>query len=216
MLPASTSAPGVDAAFANGNDALVLVFLLKSMIAPNHLPLHLTAVAIALSALATPALSQQQPQTPPTNNGEATTDGWRGYLAINYKGGRFVMPYSRIVSVSRHEFIVDGGGKVYELTIDTTGSVIARFYYLETTLANVPLSSAKILNNRLEDLTKRAEQRTGQDARSVVKHYPDTTHARTVEFNVANQSHLDRIYDHIIREWIEENGRGAPRTLRFD
>jgi len=141
--------------------------------------------------------------------------GPRGFLSINYKGGRFVMPFRSIVSISRHEFLVDGGGKVHELTVDTNGSVIARYYYLSTVLENNPLNAAQIVNNRMKKLENTAKNRTGEDTRAVVKHYPDTTHAKTVEFNVSSLEHLERIYDHIYQDWVVRNAKGDGRTLRI-
>ncbi len=165
------------------------------------------------------AAQGQAPQTSnnPNNSEEeaSTADGWRGFLSIDYHGGRFVMPYSRIVSISQHDYIVDGGGRVYELTIDTSGAVVARFYFLESMLENNPLKAGQIINNRIKDITSRAEDKSGQDARSVIKHYPQTTHAKMVEFNVSSRSHLSTIFNHVTREWIEEGGKAPGRTLKF-
>lgn len=162
------------------------------------------------------------PATPPSSNPSSTDDaagaevvsGPRGFLSIDHKGGRFLVPFHKIVSVSRHDFMVDGGGMVHELTIDTEGSVIARYYYLESPLENNPTNAAQILNNRLEKVRGMVEDRTGQDTRVVIKHYPDTTHAKTVEFNVSSTEVLERIYRHIYDDWVERNGKGDGRTLK--
>ncbi|RFC48739.1 MAG: hypothetical protein DVB23_000432 [Verrucomicrobia bacterium] len=148
-----------------------------------------------------------------TNNANAVPEGWRGFLSISYKESRFVIPYSRIVSVSRAQFVIDGGGKVDEVTVDTTGGVVARFYYLESLTENNPLNAVQIINNRAQKLSELAEKRTGEDGRQVVKHYPDTTHAKTVEFNLSQKSQLDAIFNHITRKWIDEGGDGPAQTL---
>ena len=178
---------------------------------------------VMLALVAGLMLVEAQAQNPPqggggggSNPGGATVDGWRGFLSINYKGGKFVMPYARIVSVARHDYLVDGAGRVHELTVDTNGTVIARYYFLESGLDDSPIKAVGIINNRLEKTGKLLEKRTGVDRREVVKHYPDTTHAKTVEFNVSEKEHLDAIYSHITHEWIEEGGRGAGRTLKFE
>jgi hypothetical protein len=117
--------------------------------------------------------------------------------------------------VSRAQFVIDGGGKVDEVTVDTTGGVIARFYYLESLTENNPLNAVQIINNRAQKLSELAEKRTGEDARQVVKHYPDTTHAKTVEFNLSQKQQLDAVFNHITRKWIDENGNGPAETLKL-
>ncbi|MEM7013456.1 MAG: hypothetical protein AAF585_18445, partial [Verrucomicrobiota bacterium] len=178
-------------------------------------------IPAVLAVLAAPSIGlAQQNQGQNTHNnhddGETTTSGWRGYLSIDYYGNKFIMPYSRIVSISSAEYLVDGGGKVIEFTIDTTGQVSARFYYLDTMLGDTNLNAPNIINNRLKDIQGRAENKTGVDTRRVVKHYPDTTHAKTIEFNLYAKEHIDVLMNHITHEWIEEGGRGSGRTLRFE
>lgn len=173
-------------------------------------PLILSLLAAALLLPHTVSAQNQN------NNQPAVVDGWRGYLSIQQKDGHFVVPYTRIVSVTRHEYLVDGGGKVSEVTIDTAGSVIARYYYLETILGDSSLNAGSIIENRIKETENAVNKKTGVDTRPVIKHYPTTTHAKTVEFNLSNKADLGRIYDHIIHEWIEEGGRGNGRTLKID
>lgn len=172
------------------------------------------AVSI-LSAQTSPAAAPAQPSSNESSAGAEVVSGPRGFLSIDYKGQRFLVPFHSIVSLSRHDYMVDGAGMVHELTIDTQGSIIARYYYLESLLENNPTNAAQILNNRLEKLRGMAEERTGQDTRVVVKHYPDTTHAKTVEFNLASMEQLDRIFAHIYDDWVEHNGKGDGRTLKI-
>jgi len=176
------------------------------------IPLYLSLLA---AILLPQSLSAQAPNNN-NNNEPEVQQGWRGYLSIQQKDGHFVMPYSRIVSVTRHEYLVDGGGKVSEVTIDTTGSVIARYYFLESLAGETSLNSGKIIDNRIREIENSVNKKTGIDTRPVIKHYPDTTHARTVEFNLSDKGDLKKIYDHIIHEWIEEGGRGAGRTLNVN
>lgn len=180
---------------------------------------HLISCALFLAGLS-PLAAQNTPgtnSTNSTNNGSnpstTTPEGWRGFLSITHGGSRFVIPYSRIVSVSRAQFVIDGGGKVDEVTVDTTGGVVARFYYLESLTENNPLNAVQIINNRAQKMSELAEKRTGEDARQVVKHYPDTTHAKTVEFNLSQKSQLDTLFNHITRKWIDEGGNGPAQTL---
>jgi len=175
-------------------------------------------LGIALTVLCLPRGDAQTPgpnQPPGNPQGTQAPEGWRGFLSIDYQGGRFVMPYGHIVSISRASFLIDGGGKVHEVTIDTSGGVIARYYFLESLLENNPLNAAQIVNTRMKNLGSLAEERSGESARQVIKHYPDTTHAKTVEFNLSKMEHLDAIFSHVTRKWIDEGGRGQAETLRF-
>jgi hypothetical protein len=193
--------------------------------APDRIPrsvpamkFHAVFLGLAVSLLSLPRLGAQNPapgQPPATPQGTQAQEAWRGFLSIDYRGGRFVMPYAHIVSISRASFLIDGGGKVHEVTIDTQGGVIARYYFLESLLENNPLNAAQIVNARMKSLGNLAEQRTGEEARQVIKHYPDTTHAKTVEFNLTHLEHLDAIFGHVTRKWIDEGGRGPAETLRF-
>jgi hypothetical protein len=167
-----------------------------------------------ISLLSATGLFAQSGTTNSTTPGTTNPPrGWRGFLSITYKEGRFVMPYSRIVSVSRAQFLLDGGGKVDEVTIDTTGGVVARFYYLESIADNNPLNAVQILNNRAQKLSEMAEKRTGEDARQVIKHYPDTTHAKEIEFNLIQKAQLDTLFNFITKKWIDEGGTGPEETL---
>jgi len=173
----------------------------------------------ALSLLATPCFVHAQTPAPSggnTSQADAQTlQGWRGFLAISHREGRLVMPYSRIVSVSRAQFVIDGGGKVDEVTLDTTGGVVARFYFLESLSENNPLNAVQIINNRAQKLNDLVEKRSGEETRQVIKHYPDTTHAKTVEFNLSSKADLDTLFDFITRKWVEEGGNGSAETLKL-
>ncbi|MFT5468539.1 MAG: hypothetical protein ACI8UO_003649 [Verrucomicrobiales bacterium] len=179
---------------------------------------HLRLLLPLILALPVAASAQNPNTTTPAaqGTGDSVVDGWRGYLSIDYYGNKFIIPYARIVSISQAEYLVDGGGKVIELTIDTTGQATGRFYFLDTVLADTPLNAGQIVNNRVKGIQNRVGDKTGIDTRAVVKHYPDTTHAKTIEFNVRAKGHLKVLLDHITHEWIEEGGRGDGRTLRFE
>ena len=140
--------------------------------------------------------------------------GWRGILSIDYKQKNFIVPYSRIVSVSQHEFLIDGGVVVREVTVDTAGQVVARFYHLETNIANSSLEAAKNLTELVKDSFAQKVAPGGGTSAPVIKHYPAATHAKTVEFSVADKEHLQLIFEYITRKWLTENGRGDAEVLR--
>ncbi len=167
--------------------------------------------ALAISALAFlpgPGYAQDD------DNGEE--QGINGFWEVELDGGRFVVRLDTISSVSQHQYLVDGA-RVYEVTVDTTGSQAARFYYLEPATDGGPLTMAKTALERAKDLAKTATERTGTDAvwDEVIKTYPDTTHARTAEYRLQDIDVLNKIYNHIHRVWAEERGKGKSNKLRI-
>ena len=54
-------------------------------------------------------------------------------------GGIYEVALRSIVSVSTHEYIVDGAARVTEANVDTTGSMTVRFYFLEPITPTSPL-----------------------------------------------------------------------------
>jgi hypothetical protein len=99
-----------------------------------------------------------------------------------------------IISVSSHSYTVDAGARVTEVNVETTGSLLVRFYYLELPSAPIQgLGAATI--NKLQSLgTEAADRSVGDAWRKVVKNYPSTTHARTVEYRLSASSQLDEIF----------------------
>ena len=57
-------------------------------------------------------------------------------------------------------------------------------------------------------MTKEASERLGAGDvwDQVIKNYPSSTHAKTVEFRLSVKSNIDSIYSSIARAW--ERGRG--------
>ena len=116
---------------------------------------------------------------------------WR----CNLPGGSYSVALRSIVSVSSHEYVVDGLARVTEVNIDTTGSALVRFYYIEPNTPNTPGGiGAGTLQKAQELLTQGAEM-SGQDAwKKVVKNYPTTTHARTIEYRITDKDTLTKLY----------------------
>ncbi len=148
-------------------------------------------------------------------NGEEA--GNNGFWEIELQGGRFLARLDTISSVSQHQYIVDGAARVYEVTVDTTGSQTARFYFIEAVGEGSPLALGKNAIDRLKSVAEGVTNRTGTDEvwTQVIKHYPTTTHARTAEFRVEAVEILDKIYEHIYRVWAKEKGRGKSNKLRI-
>ena len=149
------------------------------------------------------------------DNGE--DEGIRGFWEIELEGGRFVAKLSTITSISQHQYVVDGAAKVFEVTVDTSGSQTARFYYIEAVGEGSPLSIGKNAIDRLRTVAEGGTARTGTEEvwTQVVKNYPTTTHARTAEYRVDNTAVLDKIYKHVHKVWAEEKGSGKSNKLRI-
>lgn len=176
-------------------------------------PLLATLSLLAFGWLGTHAHAQNNPGT------TGLDDGIKGFWECETPTGKFVSRLDQISSVSQHEYLIDGGARVYEVTVATDGPMIARFYYIEPITEGSPLSLGKATIDRLREVANDAGGRAGMDTeRDVVKHYPDTTHAKTAEYRLRVKENLDRIYQHIHRVWAEEKGRGEKNkiTIRYE
>lgn len=100
-----------------------------------------------------------------------------------------------MLSVSSHEYVVDGAARVTEVNVDTTGQLTVRFYFIEPATTAGPGGLGAATLGKVQSLLTEAGERSGSDAwKKVVKSYPTTTHARTVEYRVANKDSLNKIF----------------------
>ena len=137
------------------------------------------SLLFALALLPLPLLAQTPAQPPATNPPAAAILLFRAKLP----GGTYEVSVRSIVAVTSHEYLVDGIARVTEVNIDTTGSLLARFYFLEPVTPTSPLGIGQATLDKAQELLKQAADKTGQDVwKKVVKNYPTTTHARTVEY----------------------------------
>ncbi len=110
-------------------------------------------------------------------------------------GGTYEVALRAIIAVTSHEYLVDGAARVTEVNIDTTGQLLARFYYLEPVTPKAPLGVGTEALEQAQRLAREALDKTGQDAwKKVVKNYPTTTHARTVEYRLESKEQLNSLY----------------------
>lgn len=164
------------------------------------------------------ALRAQAPATGETAGALKEEAGIRGFWEIELEGGRFVAPLHTITSVSQHQYVVDGAARVFEVTVDTSGSQTARFYFIEAVTDGSPLTIGKTAMDRLKTVAQGATGRTGTDDvwSQVIKNYPTTTHSRTAEFRLGSKDLLSIIYNHIHKVWAKERGRGKSNKLRIN
>ena len=161
------------------------------------------ALPIVLFCLAAPLLHAQRPGggggNQPNNNGTtpaATPTPTRVPMwRCNLPGGSYSVVLSAIVSVSSHEYLVDGVARVTEVNIDTHGNALARFYYIEPAAPNSPAGLGQATIDKAQQLLQEGAARTGQDVwQKVVKNYPTTTHSHTIEYRVVDKDTLTRLY----------------------
>jgi len=141
------------------------------------------------------SLAQDQPGASPTPaNVQTAFPIWRCTLP----GGVYEVALRAILSVSTHEYVADGVARVTEMNIDTAGSTTVRFYYLEPLTAQSPLGIGQSTIDKVQEMATEAAGRVSPDSQppweKVVKNYPTTTHAHTVEYRLDSLDDLNRIF----------------------
>jgi hypothetical protein len=174
-----------------------------SFISPCHFPfcqptLPAMKSLLVLLLLAAPVFAQTPtaPAAPaataPTPTGTNTS---RPLFRCTLPGGVYEVAVGAIIAVTSHEYVVDGAARVTEVNIDTAGSLLARFYFLEPAKVNAPAGLGAGTIEKAQQLFQEAANRSGQDVwKKVVKNYPTTTHARTVEYRLNSIEDLNKIF----------------------
>lgn len=120
-------------------------------------------------------------------------------------GGIYVINTVHLVSISTHEYVLNAAARVTELTIGTTSAVVARFYYIEPLVATDSGPSARVgaLLDRVQEKAGAIADRVGQEQlwRKVVKDYPATTHAHTVEYRVDTKENIQTLFNSLNNCW---------------
>ena len=123
-------------------------------------------------------------------------------------GGEYSVNLGAITSVSKHSYVLDGTLLVTEATVDTTGTALARFYYIEPITKDTTFNALARIQKRAEQLRNRGQSRTGTKADEMAqKSYPTTTHARTIEFRIMNEVELNALYGSLYQAWTSGKGR---------
>lgn len=175
-----------------------------------------TLLASLLLLAAVSAGAQTAPGQNPTGQGgqqqqgdEPTRDGlWDGRL----KGGNYIVRCNSIIALSKHEYVADGVARVVEVNLTLSSSQIVRFYFLEP----VKIESGSNLVNAGTQAVERAkgmfEQAAGRVSPTltdpkVVKSYPASTHAHTVEFVLKEEARLNSLFQSLERGFRSGQGR---------
>lgn len=137
-----------------------------------------------------------------------TTNPHKAFWHASMPGGTYLVALSKIVSVSKHEYLLDGNLIITEVVIDTVGDSTVRIYQITPAAEYSNLQGAKRVVERGKDLLDRAGQRTGTDPNHMVhKTYPVTTHAKLVEFRIDDLQVLSALHGSVQSAWISGKGR---------
>ena len=153
---------------------------------------------LAVLSAAVPALLKAQEASP------TPTQIRRGIWRAELPGGVYIVRLSAISSLSIHEYVVDAAASVTEVNIGTSGSESVRFYAIEANLPQLPTGAGQKAIEAVQDRAKDALARTGvaDSVLRVVKNYPATTHARTVEFRLADKQTLRKLFNSAESAWL--------------
>ena len=135
------------------------------------------------------------PSATPTPSPTPTANATRNLWTCTLPGGTYQVLVSAMLSVSTHEYVVDGAARVTEVNVDTAGQFAVRFYFIEPAATSGPSGLGAATLGKVQSILTDAADRSGTDAwKKVVKSYPTTTHARTIEYRVSSKDSLTQIF----------------------
>ena len=179
--------------------------------------MKLTPFLFAFALMLYPASSQTTTETESETEEEVTADDLENVeddenrlrrWECSLPGGQYSVILSAITSVSKHSYILDGTLLVTEVNVDTTGTALARFYFIEPITDETNFNALDRIRQRAEQLRNQATTRAGTKADEMAqKSYPTTTHARTIEYRVMTEVELNTLYSSIYRSWTSGKGR---------
>jgi len=144
--------------------------------------------AIVWLTLALGAFAQDSSPTPTPSPTPSRLPIWE----CDLPGGKYLVAVRSIVSVSKHEYLVDGV-RIVEVNVDTDGNMAVRFYYIAP-----PVSNSSVVQDAMDAAKEAADTITGKATperpwEKVVKTYPTTTHAHTIEYRLNHENDTDTI-----------------------
>jgi hypothetical protein len=166
-------------------------------------------LALSLSGGLAGASAQTPTPAPATGTTSSRPDAlWQCTLP----GGVYLVALRSIASISSHEYVVDGAARVTEVTVATNSSVEARFYYLEPVVPNTAVPGSATASDAAQQHLSDVASQAGTEPvwMKVVKNYPTTTHAHTVEYRLTTKENLQQLYQNLAQAWT--TGKGASLT----
>jgi hypothetical protein len=131
------------------------------------------------------------------------------FWTANVPGGQYMVALSRITSVSRHKYLLDAAVLVDEVTVDTDGQALARFYTITPVpTPKTPVSFAKEAADRSKEIAEKLIDRSGVKLQDMVmKKYPETSHAKSLEYRIMSDAELTSLYNSVENAWFYGKGR---------
>jgi hypothetical protein len=173
-------------------------------------------LALTMVLLASPL--QLHAQTPTPAKADKTDDSQQPnrFWQASVGGGHYMVALDRISAISRHQYLLDGAIIVDEVTVDALGQALARFYFLspvtDATGSSLGNAAGRIVE-RGRELVDKAAATAGTNVQNmVVKKFPETTHAHTIEYRVMSAEELGALYNSVRTAW--ETGRGRKFTIK--
>ncbi len=177
-------------------------------------------IAAGFLAVSSP-LHAQQPGPSGTNQ---ESDARRSKSAFplwkaELPGGNYVVARNAINAVSSQQYVLDGAARVTEVNITTAGNFHPRFYYLEmldSSAAAASLPGVALAADRAKALAQTAGDQLAPEVwGKVVKNYPATTHASTIEYRLDTADQLQKLYESVERVWLTgESEVYTPQGIR--
>lgn len=179
--------------------------------------LPLFATILLAAAPHARAQADNPPADPAANESKNDVPQPNRFWQANVGGGTYMVSLERISAISRHKYLLDGSLIVDEVTVDALGQALVRFYFI-TPVTDAPNSSAagevaSRIADHARDLAEKTAGHAGTDIQNmVVKKFPDTTHARCIEYRVLSEEELTSLYKSVRTAW--ETNRGRKFTIR--
>ena len=159
-------------------------------------------ILLVLLATATAATGQEAAPTPTPTRMQSMV--WTADLP----GGEYDVKVTVISSVSIHEYIVDNAARVAEVNIGVFANETVRFYSIEPNVPKAPGGVGQSVIDKAEekanDLLNRA--RMDETWQKVMKNYPTTTHAHTIEYRISDRKTLQALFEHLKDCWVRQRG----------
>ncbi len=186
---------------------------MKTLIA-SFAVLHMAAGVLSAQIIPPVEPPKERPTTPPTTRNNSGGNA-RGIWQASLPGGEYAVSTDKITSVSRHSYLLDGALVVDEVTVDTIGQALARFYFITPVGAQGSAGgTASAAIERGKGILDSVGQRTGADLENmVIKKYPVTTHAKTIEYRIATQQELTNLFESAKQAW--QSGQGGTFSAQM-
>ena len=159
-------------------------------------------LSFALCLCLSPTLPAQT--NSPTDSSEKLLDFWE----FLHPGGTALVSLAEITAIDVHSYLIEGGFRVWELNVCDKSAFALRIYSVEKLEATDSVASLKSASRKAEETAEKAAEKLGAEDpwQKVVKDYPTTTHAKTVEFRVDKKETVLEIYKHVRQSWVTKRG----------